>query len=87
MWYQLERTTHVRDGNYFKLIHFMEFLHPKVHEKVQCEEPATYEHAMVEARRRSRKIKQKMGQLDEGHVVSISIDSNNPFDVDIMANK
>ena len=38
----------------------MEVLHAKVHEKVHCEEPDTYEHAVVEARRRSQKIKQKM---------------------------
>ena len=33
LWHQLERTTRVRDGNYFKLIRFMEVLHPKVREK------------------------------------------------------
>ena len=65
MWYQLEQTTHVQDGNYFKLIGFMEVLHPKV--------PATYEHAMVEARRRSWKIKQKMGQLVSPMVNQISL--------------
>ena len=43
LWLQLERTTHIQQGDYFKLGKFKACLHPRVYEKVELEEPTTYQ--------------------------------------------
>lgn len=67
-WRQLEEVTAVQQGNYFKLKSFLACLHPKVREKVDLEEPVTFEEALNLACQKSRKIKKKWEHESEGPI-------------------
>ena len=62
LWLQLQKATDVPLGDYFKLEKFMAALHPTIKEKVDLEEPETYQAAVDLARVKSKKLKKKLEQ-------------------------
>ncbi|KAI5060660.1 hypothetical protein GOP47_0025080 [Adiantum capillus-veneris] len=59
-WGDFVAVTQATNAGYFKLERFLSCLHPYVHERVEYEDPSTYDEAVRVARAKSRKMKKKM---------------------------
>ncbi|KAI5074972.1 hypothetical protein GOP47_0010933 [Adiantum capillus-veneris] len=59
-WQQLEAATQSRGNDYFKLEKFLEWLYPKIREKVEFAGVEAYEDAVYVAKVKSRKTKKKL---------------------------
>ncbi|KAI5074958.1 hypothetical protein GOP47_0010919 [Adiantum capillus-veneris] len=59
-WGDLTAATQATNAGYLKLERFLSCLHPYVRERVDYEDPSTYDEAVRVARAKSRKMKKKM---------------------------
>ncbi|KAI5067618.1 hypothetical protein GOP47_0018146 [Adiantum capillus-veneris] len=71
-WRDLAAATQATNAGYLKLERFLSCLHPYVRERVDYEDPITYDEAVRVARAKSRKMKKKMeaGLLESAVMVA-----------------